>query len=225
MTTFAERMAAVATAAGYVQKDARNTYHNYTYASADAVLTAVREAMAAQQLYIARSESLIVESHRVTDAKGREVHTVVLRKEVTVTDGAASVTVAAHGSGQDNGDKAVMKAETAAIKYAIAALFLVSWGDDPEADSRTDERSHGDARKGKPSAIAGQNPAEAAVTELREIMVAYNAAKPKDLGAARSRAVDAIRAFRAAHKDVLDEPKVKSALTFSEGILNKGGAP
>lgn len=45
------------------------------------------------------------------------------------------------GSGQDSGDKAVMKAQTAAIKYAYLLSFAISTGDDPEADQRTDESS------------------------------------------------------------------------------------
>ena len=43
------------------------------------------------------------------------------------------------GQGTDKGDKAVMKANTAALKYALAGIFLISWGDDPEADVETDK--------------------------------------------------------------------------------------
>lgn len=50
-----------------------------------------------------------------------------------------SVTITGLGSGQDSGDKAVMKAQTAAIKYAYLLSMAISTGDDPEADGRTDE--------------------------------------------------------------------------------------
>lgn len=43
------------------------------------------------------------------------------------------------GSGQDNSDKAVMKAQTAAIKYAYMLTLAMNTNDDPEADSQTDE--------------------------------------------------------------------------------------
>ena len=46
-----------------------------------------------------------------------------------------------HCSGQDAGDKAVMKAQTAAIKYAYMLSLCIATGDDPEADSKTDENS------------------------------------------------------------------------------------
>lgn len=39
------------------------------------------------------------------------------------------------GSGQDSGDKAIMKAQTAAIKYAYLLSFAISTGDDPENDT------------------------------------------------------------------------------------------
>jgi hypothetical protein len=55
------------------------------------------------------------------------------------------------GSGQDVGDKAVMKAQTAAIKYAYLMSLAISTNDDPEADSRTDEgtaSAQGQAKSG-----------------------------------------------------------------------------
>lgn len=49
------------------------------------------------------------------------------------------------GSGQDAGDKAIMKAQTAAIKYAYMMSLCIATGDDPEADSKTDEAALGKA--------------------------------------------------------------------------------
>ena len=54
-------------------------------------------------------------------------------------DSGETVTLTGIGSGQDGGDKAVMKAQTAAIKYAYMLSLAISTGDDPEADSKTDE--------------------------------------------------------------------------------------
>lgn len=50
-----------------------------------------------------------------------------------------TVTITGLGSGQDSGDKAVMKAQTAAIKYAYLLSMAISTGDDPEADIKTDQ--------------------------------------------------------------------------------------
>ena len=54
-------------------------------------------------------------------------------------DSGETVTLTGIGSGQDGGDKAVMKAQTAAIKYAYMLSLAISTGDDPEADGKTDE--------------------------------------------------------------------------------------
>ena len=43
------------------------------------------------------------------------------------------------GSGQDAGDKALAKAQTMALKYCYMASLAIATGDDPEADSKTDE--------------------------------------------------------------------------------------
>ena len=51
------------------------------------------------------------------------------------------------GTGQDAGDKAVMKAETAAIKYAYLLSMAISTGDDPEADTKTDENSFAETQR------------------------------------------------------------------------------
>ena len=56
------------------------------------------------------------------------------------TDGVDVVRFVGSGSGTDMGDKAVMKASTAAYKYALAHLLTLGWGaEDPEADFETDK--------------------------------------------------------------------------------------
>ena len=46
------------------------------------------------------------------------------------------------GNGQDNGDKAVAKALTSAMKYAYMMSLAISTGDDPEADRSVDENTY-----------------------------------------------------------------------------------
>ena len=67
-------------------------------------------------------------------------------------DSDESVLITGIGSGQDSGDKAVMKAQTAAIKYAYMLSLSISTGDDPEADARTDENTSAEpAKKAAPT--------------------------------------------------------------------------
>jgi hypothetical protein len=74
-------------------------------------------------------------AHVQTNAKGggkRAVATMHVR--FTVTDGAEERQFVMIGEGEDSGDKATYKAMTGAQKYALLKLFLISTGDDPEAD-------------------------------------------------------------------------------------------
>jgi hypothetical protein len=62
----------------------------------------------------------------------------IVRITLTFHHGEETLSAQGIGQGFDKGDKAVMKAMTAAQKYAYATAFCISWGDDPEADSTTD---------------------------------------------------------------------------------------
>lgn len=158
MSPFGRSLVEVMRAAGYVQKDAKNEFHKYRYASAEAVQSAVRKMFVECGLYIKDATSNLVAYKEGTDAKGRQVHNAVVRVNLIVTDGTQEVMWSAHGEGQDSGDKSVMKANTAAIKYAIAAGLLISWGDDPEADPDTDV---GASATPPPKATKADKPAKA----------------------------------------------------------------
>jgi hypothetical protein len=79
----------------------------------------------------------------VTTAKGNIERLATVRMNITLLDSVSgeSVTITGIGAGQDSGDKAIMKAQTAAIKYAYLLSMAIATGDDPEADSKTDEAS------------------------------------------------------------------------------------
>jgi len=122
------KLAEVMGEVGYVQKDARNDFHKYRYASAEAVLKKVNQALSTRG--IAVSSSAVLERYEAGHA--------IVRLALTFHDGDESLTVEGLGEGSDKGDKSTMKANTAALKYAMANAFLISWGDDPEADAQTD---------------------------------------------------------------------------------------
>lgn len=126
----------------YVQKDASNDYHRYKYASASAVLEKINQSLVKNNVASAVNTELVSLSDVVT-AKGSTEHlaTVKVIIELRDVDSGTTVTFSGLGSGQDVGDKAVMKAQTAAIKYGYLLGLCISTGDDPEADSRTDESS------------------------------------------------------------------------------------
>jgi len=150
------KMAEVALECGYVQKDGKNTYHKYKYASAEAVLKKVNKALGERKIAVSSRASLPYFRVLETDKNLAVVHLTL-----TFVDGESGEThvVEGMGSGVDSGDKAVMKATTAAHKYAYATALVMSWGDDPEADPPTDtpttkkKRTRG-PKKGTPEWIA-----------------------------------------------------------------------
>ena len=77
----------------------------------------------------------------VTTAKGNTERLATVEVTVTLIDSESGESFALKGlgSGQDAGDKSVAKAQTMALKYCYMASLAIATGDDPEADSKTDE--------------------------------------------------------------------------------------
>jgi len=129
-----EKLAQVMAEVGYVQKDAVNEFHRYRYASAEAVLKKVNSALSSRGIAVSSTMQLL-SNERIQGGEGKALKTQsVVLATLAFTDGKESLSVQGLGCGEDTGDKAVMKANTAAIKYAVAGAFLISWGDDPEAE-------------------------------------------------------------------------------------------
>jgi len=133
--TLVQKLADVMAEVGYVQKDATNEFHKYRYASAAAVLSKVNAALSSRGIAVSSTAELVAHD-RIDGAKPKTI--AVVKLTLIFNDGTNTLQIEGLGSGEDTGDKAVMKANTAALKYALANAFLISWGDDPEADPSTD---------------------------------------------------------------------------------------
>lgn len=145
-------LAEVMGAVGYIQKDGKNQAQSYKYASAEAVLKKVNAELSARGIAI-ESKAVLENfnvTHYATTGKTRTGDEftkqnfrsdAVVRLCLTFVRGDESVQVEGIGASTDLGDKAVMKANTAAIKYCLTNAFLISWGDDPEASAAGDAPS------------------------------------------------------------------------------------
>ena len=124
----------------YIAKNGNNEYHGYSYATSADVLQKVNAALTKYNICSVAVPALIGDIEVVTN-KGNKEHLVTVKMDIILTDADSgeTVTITGLGSGQDNGDKAVMKAQTASIKYAYLLSMATSTGDDPEGDSKTDE--------------------------------------------------------------------------------------
>ena len=144
----------------HVAKDGFNDYHKYKYASAAGVLEAINAALVKHKVASVVTPA-ILSSFDVTNAKGNIEHQVTVGCNILLIDSESgeSMDLYGIGTGQDAGDKAVMKAETAAIKYAYLLSMAISTGDDPEADTKTDENSFAEPQRTAvtKSAPAGNN--------------------------------------------------------------------
>lgn len=122
---------------GGVEKRGYNAFHKYNYALEGDVVAVVRQYLAAANIVII--PSVISES--------REGDLTRINVRYTVTDGNEFFEFNMPGYGADRGDKGVYKAITGSNKYAIMKLFKIETGDDPEGDTRVDERAvTGDSR-------------------------------------------------------------------------------
>jgi hypothetical protein len=137
--SLASKLAEVAKEVAYVQKDSVNSFQNYKYASAEAVLSKVNEALTSRGIAISSGVELVNYHQGGPKESSNAIVCITLR----FVDGATNEVLAVQGLGQgaDKSDKAVMKANTAALKYCYANAFTISWGDDPEVPNDLDKTS------------------------------------------------------------------------------------
>jgi hypothetical protein len=140
MQKIAKKLVQVMQECRYIQKTGTNEFHHYRYATSAEVLEKINTALVKQKLCSVAVPEILQQAD-VTTAKGTIEHMVTVKIDITLidVDSGESVSFSGIGTGQDGGDKAVMKAQTAALKYAYLITMLVSTGDDPEADAKTDE--------------------------------------------------------------------------------------
>ena len=157
----AKKLVLIMSECSHVAKDGFNDYHKYKYASAAGVLEAINAALVKHKVASVVTPA-IISSFDVTNAKGNVEHQVTVGCNILLIDSESgeSIDLYGIGTGQDAGDKAVMKAETAAIKYAYLLSLAISTGDDPESDVRTDENSFAEPQHNTASArsVPAANP-------------------------------------------------------------------
>ena len=138
-TALYEKLSLAMKSCSYIEKTGENTFHGYSYVTSSDVLERVNDALTSVGLITAVTPTLL-DLREVQTAKGNiDKHaTISVLISIIDVETGESVQISGIGSGQDSGDKAIMKAETAAIKYAYMLSFCIATGDDPEADNTTD---------------------------------------------------------------------------------------
>lgn len=151
----AKKLVAVMEACDFVKKNGTNDFHHYNYATISDILIKVNAALVKNDLCSVVLPE-IISMEEVKNAKGNTEHLATVKVTVRIVDadnGNDYAEFIGMGSGQDAGDKAIMKAQTAALKYAYMLSLNIATGDDPEADTKTDKFG-GEAEKEEPKKTA-----------------------------------------------------------------------
>lgn len=166
-TSLAAKLAEVMAEVGYVQKDGKNEHQRYTYPSAKAVLMKVNAALSKRNISL-ESEVDLLRYEPGKTPKGTDMQRAVVKITLVYVDGdnpEVRAKAQGLGEGSDSGDKSVMKANTAALKYVVSNSFLISWGDDPEADETVDKML---AETSKPKSVSKTGPATSKKTSSQD---------------------------------------------------------
>ena len=134
----AARMASVLKGLGAVKKTGKKTHFKYDYHSIDDITGAVRSALGEEGVAVATT----IDHHDIQDAGRGKMATVILTVTFRCSETGEEMVSQGIGQGEDKADKAFLKAQTAAFKYAIRHTFLISeGGHDPDEDGEQEARS------------------------------------------------------------------------------------
>jgi len=116
---------------GAVEKTGYNSFHKYKYASDTDIKRAVQPVFARQELALRPLELLTLEG--TGESKSNRVD-MVIRWRLSHSSG-EWMDFEVPSTGMDSGDKAIYKAITGNIKYALAQICIIPTDDDAERDS------------------------------------------------------------------------------------------
>ena len=138
----------------HVEKDARNTFHKYDYASEAAITRAVRPLLAKHGLVII--QSVAIDPPPTVDDAG--VTHMVLEFTLAHENGTVwpdVLRVATQGNDRDSkglhGDMGAFKANTGGYKYFLNRLFMLDTGDDPERGEKPAQKRERKKAEPKPA--------------------------------------------------------------------------
>jgi len=143
LAKLAAKLCRVMAGISHIPKRGHNDFFNYDYATDADVADAVRKALVAEGVVLIPSIEDVREREVVTRRNQKEIVTTVMMAFTFIdAEHGGSLTFRMSGAGQDGGDKGIMKAITAATKYAALKSLCLPTGDDPEAEA--DDRARDD---------------------------------------------------------------------------------
>lgn len=145
---------------GEIRKGEKRVDGKYTFVEAKTVGRQFVTALGDEGLTMLPVE--IEEGTESETVSGKQfVRTVKVTWQITDSESGESINVVSMGQGADSGDKAIPKALTNAMKYAIL-LVLQAAGDDPEADQTTEAEATSSSRPRRERSTPAPAPTAAA---------------------------------------------------------------
>lgn len=170
-----------------IPKEGFNKAQHYAFVRETDVAERVSALLAERSIFISQSVVEVTGPHELyrTSSGGMMWLTTVMM-EFVFTDGETGEQmgpVRFPGHGADTGDKGIYKAMTGAEKYFLMKTFLVSTGDDPEADEKVDKAAAASSASTGPRVTRSAQPGvgrggksdmatEAQVNEIARLTVA-----------------------------------------------------
>lgn len=198
-----------------VVKSGRNEYDKYDYAKLDDYVDVVRPVLAKHSL------SLIFPIDEITQLEGRPTQKGGVERAVRVKcrliiihASGESIELSAWGEGQDRADKAIYKAVTGARKYALAAAFNLSTGDDPE-------KFDGDAGRASSNVAAKPELSEAAQAFVLAFETAMGVRGLADGGKSQRILFEALKKKKVGVEKLTEEQRTKILSGVEAGEWDK----
>jgi len=121
-----------------LEKSGANSYDKYSYMTADDISRRIGSALAGEGVAFFPSITG-VETSEYTTAKGAANFRTIVNMQLTFacTETGATYTILWSGEAIDRSDKSISKAAVSAVKYALIKTFLLSGGDDDDADAES----------------------------------------------------------------------------------------
>jgi hypothetical protein len=130
----------------HIEKRGENKMQHYRYIRSADVTHALRKAFINHKIYAEINFDNIAVPYTVAREKAPNAPFTANLVRCTIVfhdlESKDTVTSSGLGTGCDNSDKAVYKAETGALKYALKNAFMIPDEADPEADESVDEGSN-----------------------------------------------------------------------------------
>jgi hypothetical protein len=188
--TLQQKIARITGHVGTIPKKGYNAFHKYHYVTEGDLVGAVRQYLSAAGIAIIPD---VVKVKLYRQDTENPITEVIIK--YTVSDGKESFSFRMPGHGADKGDKGVYKAITGSQKYALMKLFKIETGDDPESDTRVDERTASSGPRQAPrvstgtrgNVTRGAHSTKASPVQLRKIAEAS-----KELDMSRTEVVEMI---------------------------------